>query len=86
MTRLAILERLELLRPELPLGVIPPSVSNYVPQDLDERPLVEYTVSGPYTPGTLAKIMTEDIEPRLETGRRSVEVSWRWVAQRPASR
>ena len=67
MTRLAILERLELLRPELPLGVIPPSVSNYVPQDLDERPLVEYTVSGPYTPGTLAKIMTEDIEPRLET-------------------
>src|SRR5262245_43175442 len=67
MTRLAILERLELLRPELPLGVIPPTVSNYVPEDLDERPLVEYTVSGPYTPGTLAKIMTEDIEPRLET-------------------
>ena len=67
MTRLAILERLELLRADLPLGVVPPSVSNYVPEDLDERPLVEYTVSGPYTPGTLAKIMTEDIEPRLET-------------------
>ncbi len=67
MTRLAILERLELLRAELPVGVIPPVVSNYVPEDLDERPLVEYTVSGPYTPGTLARIMTEDIEPRLET-------------------
>jgi len=67
MTRLAILERLELLRADLPVGVVPPSVSNFVPQDLDERPLVEYTVSGPYTPGTLAKIMQDDIEPRLET-------------------
>lgn len=67
MTRLAILERIELLRPDLPLGVVPPSVSNYVPEDLDERPLLEYTISGPYTPGTLARIMQEDIEPRLET-------------------
>lgn len=67
LTRLAILERLELLRPELPIGVRPPAVSNYVPEDLSEEPLLEYTVSGPYTPGTLSKMLREEIEPRLET-------------------
>lgn len=67
MTRLAILERIELLRPELPLGVIPPVVSNYVPDDLEEQPLLEYTVAGPYTPGTLTKLVNEEIRPRLAT-------------------
>jgi HAE1 family hydrophobic/amphiphilic exporter-1 len=67
MTRLAILERLELLRPDLPLGASPPQVSNFVPEELDERPLLEYTVSGPYTPGTLTKLVDEDIKPRLST-------------------
>jgi len=67
MTRLAILERLELLRPDLPLGATPPSVSNFVPEDLNERPLLEYTVSGPYTPGTLTKLVDEVIRPRLGT-------------------
>jgi HAE1 family hydrophobic/amphiphilic exporter-1 len=67
MTRLAILERLELLRPELPLGVSPPRVTNYVPEELSEEPLLQYTVSGPYTPGTLARVMQEEVEPRLGT-------------------
>ena len=69
MTRLAILERLELLRADLPVGVVPPSVSNFVPEDLDERPLVEYTVSGPYTPGTLAKIMAGGHRAAARNGR-----------------
>lgn len=67
MVRLAILERIELLRSELPLGVAPPRVSNYVPEDLDERPLLEYTVAGPYTPGTLTKLVDSEIRPRLAT-------------------
>ncbi len=65
MTRLAILERLELLRTEFPPGVSPPSVSNYVPQGLEEPALLQLTVFGPYTPGTLQKILDERVSPRL---------------------
>ncbi len=67
MARLAILERLELLRPDLPLGATAPAVSNFVPEELSERPLLEYTVAGPYTPGTLSRLVDEEIEPRLAT-------------------
>lgn len=65
MARLAILERLELLRADFPLGVSPPQVSNYVPDDLAEQPLLQYTVSGPYTPGALARVVKDQVEPRL---------------------
>jgi len=65
MTRLAILERLELLRSELPPGVSPPSVANYVPQGLEDPPLLSLTVFGPYTPGTLQKLLDERVKPRL---------------------
>lgn len=65
MTRLAILERLELLRTEFPPGVSPPSVSNYVPQGLEDPPLLSLTVFGPYTPGTLQKLLDERVSPRL---------------------
>ncbi len=65
MTRLAILERLELLRGEFPPGVSQPSVSNYVPQGLEDPPLLSLTVFGPYTPGTLQKLLDERVSPRL---------------------
>lgn len=65
MTRLAILERLELLRGEMPPGVSPPSVTNFVPQGLEEPPLMQLTVFGPYTPGTLQKLLDERVSPRL---------------------
>ncbi|MEQ1692758.1 MAG: efflux RND transporter permease subunit, partial [Gemmatimonas sp.] len=65
MTRLAILERLELLRSELPPGVSQPSVQNYVPQGLEDPPLMSLTVFGPYTPGTLQKLLNERVQPRL---------------------
>ena len=65
MTRLAILERLELLRSELPPGVSQPSVQNYVPQGLEDPPLLSLTVFGPYTPGTLQKLLSERVQPRL---------------------
>lgn len=53
LTRLAILERLELLRPTYPIGVVPPRVSNFVPEELSEAPLLRVLLSGPYTPGAM---------------------------------
>jgi multidrug efflux pump subunit AcrB len=65
LARLGILERLELLRPEFPPGATAPAVSNYVPENLEEQPLMLFTVSGPYTPGTLQKLADESVSPRL---------------------
>jgi multidrug efflux pump subunit AcrB len=65
MTRLAILERLELLRASYPVGVTPPSVGNFVPEDLAERPLLNVQLDGPYTSGAMTRLSTEQIIPRL---------------------
>lgn len=65
LTRLGILERLELLRTDFPPGATAPAVGNYVPDDLAEQPLLRFTLSGPYTPGTLARLARERITPRL---------------------
>src|ERR1043166_7666091 len=65
LTRLAIHERLELLRDDFPLGVTAPEVSNYIPEELDEQPLLQYSLSGPYTPGTLTRLADEQLRPRL---------------------
>ncbi len=65
MTRLAILERIELLRAEMPRGVSGPSVANYVPEGLEEAPLMSLIVAGPYTAGTLQKLLNERVSPRL---------------------
>lgn len=65
LARLSILERLELLRREFPRGVSAPRVSNYVPDELQEEPLMLITLGGPYTPGALQRLATEVLEPRL---------------------
>ena len=65
MARLGILERIELLRSELPDGATSPFVGNYVPEELSEQSLLEYTVYGPYTPATLVKLVEEQIKPRI---------------------
>lgn len=65
LARLAILERLELLRPEFPVGVRPPTVSNFVPEELEEPPLLRVLLNGPYTPGALQRIADENISPRV---------------------
>ena len=65
LTRLAILERLELLRPDFPIGVTPPVVGNFVPEALEEPPLLRVLLSGPYTPGALQRIADEQITPRV---------------------
>lgn len=65
LARLSILERLELLRREFPPGVGSPSVSNFVPEELSEEPLIMITLGGPYTPGALQRLANDVIEPRL---------------------
>ena len=63
--RLSILERIELLRSDFPPGVSSPTVSNYVPEELEEAPLMRLTLTGPYTAGTLQALADERLEPRL---------------------
>src|SRR5688500_540595 len=63
--RLSILERLELLRSEFPAGSEAPRVANFVPQELEEEPLLRLTISGPYTAGALQKITTEQVHRRI---------------------
>lgn len=66
LARLAILERVETLRPDLPPGARNGvTVSNWVPEELTEQSLLEINVTGPYTPGALAKIAEDRIVPRL---------------------
>jgi multidrug efflux pump subunit AcrB len=40
-------------------------VSNYTPEGLEEPPLLQVEVSGPYTPGTLQKLLLDQVAPRL---------------------
>jgi HAE1 family hydrophobic/amphiphilic exporter-1 len=65
LTRLGILERLELLRAELPAGVSSLRVSNFVPQGLEEAPLLSLVITGPYTPGALQRLLDDRVVPRL---------------------
>lgn len=65
LTRLAILERLELLRSEFPLGATQPVVGNLVPEQLQEPPLLRVLLNGPYTPGALQRVADEALTPRL---------------------
>ncbi len=65
LARLSILERLELLRRDFPPGVTPPRVSNFVPEALQEEPLLMLTLGGPYTAGALQKLADELLGPRL---------------------
>lgn len=63
--RLGILERIERLRAELPPGVSPVRVSNFAPEGLEELPLLQVDVSGPYTPGTLQQLLDDVVVPQL---------------------
>ena len=65
LARLEIHERIELLRDKLPIGATPPNVENYTPQELEEQPLLTYSIVGPYTAGTLTKITRDQILPRV---------------------
>jgi HAE1 family hydrophobic/amphiphilic exporter-1 len=64
-TRLAILERLEVFNADRPPGSSPPRVSNFVPEDLQEAPLLRVTMTGPYTAGALQKVADDLVNPRI---------------------
>jgi HAE1 family hydrophobic/amphiphilic exporter-1 len=64
-TRLAIMERLEVLKREMEPGIRINPVANYVPDALREPSLLTVRVTGPYTPGALQKTVEEVIMPRL---------------------
>ena len=65
LTRLSILERLELLRKDFPAGSTAPFVSNYVPEELSEKPLLRVLLTGPYTKGALQKVANDVITPQV---------------------
>jgi len=65
LTRLGVLERLEALRRDLPSGSSPPTVGNFVPEVLRERPLLRVTMSGPYTSGALQRVAEGTLLPQL---------------------
>src|SRR5262245_45948971 len=65
LARLEIHERVELLRDKLPLGSTSPQVQNYTPQELEEQPLLTYSIIGPYTQGTLTKLAQDQVLPRV---------------------
>ena len=65
LARLGILERMEVLRPDFPRGAESPQVQNFVPDELEEEPLLRYGVTGPYTPGALSRIVREKVEPQV---------------------
>ncbi|MBW7933897.1 MAG: efflux RND transporter permease subunit, partial [Gemmatimonadaceae bacterium] len=65
LTRLAILERLELLRKDFPAGATTPFVSNYVPEALSEQPLLRVLLTGPYTKGALQRVASDLITPQI---------------------
>jgi HAE1 family hydrophobic/amphiphilic exporter-1 len=65
-TRLAILERIELLRSDSSWQPgMNARVANFVPEDLQEAPLLRVTMTGPYTPGALQKIANDIVNPRV---------------------
>ncbi|WP_419948759.1 efflux RND transporter permease subunit [Candidatus Palauibacter sp.] len=60
--RLALSERINSVRDELPAGVVP-RVSAYVPQEFAEETeeLLNFSLTGPYTPSRLGEIADEEI-------------------------
>lgn len=64
-TRLAIMERLEVLKREFEPGITVAPVQNYVPDALRESALLLVRVTGPYTAGTLQKTIDDVVKPRV---------------------
>lgn len=65
LARLSILERLELLRKDFPPGSYTPFVSNWVPEELSEKPLLRVILTGPYTNGALQQVADKTITPQV---------------------
>jgi hydrophobic/amphiphilic exporter-1 (mainly G- bacteria), HAE1 family len=66
--RLELSERLAALEEQLPVGVRPPTVRQYVPQEMSRqaRRFLVYTVTGPYTLEALRQHIERVISPELQ--------------------
>lgn len=65
LARLAVLERIEVLRRSFPPGAETPEVGDVVPEDLQEAPLLRVLLTGPYTRGALQRVASTAIVPRI---------------------
>ncbi|HEX5727339.1 MAG TPA: efflux RND transporter permease subunit, partial [Longimicrobiaceae bacterium] len=65
--RLELSERLAALEEALPAAATRPQVQPYVPPEFAEqsRPFLRYTITGPYTPEALRRVVEETIAPEL---------------------
>jgi multidrug efflux pump subunit AcrB len=67
MTRLAILERIEMVQKDSSWQPgMSAQVQNFVPEDLQEAPLLRVTMRGYYTAGALQKIANDIVSPRVQ--------------------
>jgi HAE1 family hydrophobic/amphiphilic exporter-1 len=66
--RMELSERLASLRDRLPAGATPPRVSPYIPDEFRDqmRPLLTYTITGPYNLETIREYAIEEVQPDLE--------------------
>ncbi len=64
--RLELSERVAAIEDDLPDGVIT-RIQQYVPEDFQDqlRPLLQYTLTGPYTLETLRAYVDDDLDPEL---------------------
>src|SRR5690606_31803900 len=67
--RMELSERLSSLRDRLPAGATQPLVQQYVPDEFQDqtRPLLLYTITGPYTLETIREHILDEVVPELET-------------------
>ncbi len=65
--RMELSERLGALEERLPVEASHPAVTPYVPDDFQDqrRPLLSYTITGPYTLETLREYILDQVEPEL---------------------
>ena len=65
--RLELSERLAVLEDELPVGVVGPNVSPYVPQEFEDqyRPFLEYTITAPFTLEAIRAHLDDIVGPEI---------------------
>ena len=65
--RLELSERLAVLEDELPVGVVGPNVSPYVPREFEDqyRPFLEYTITAPFTLEAIRAHLDDIVGPEI---------------------
>src|SRR5690554_6566477 len=65
--RLELSERIASIEQDLPLGSRPPRIEGYVPREFEvqRRPFLSYTITGPYTLEFLREYIDDELAPDL---------------------